>query len=145
MIEQVFKVFADFEKNYGFSNLSLFTPQPMKMFVLDFNNPNNLLKTNTPPSRMLTWIELDSKWELMIPSTHAEITIGEEIIEIEYHNEVKTENGKSTKKGYIKLPYPKDTIFESLNAKKDDKKGIISVTIDKLHPNKENKRKIVFE
>lgn len=145
MIEQVLKVIADFEKNYGVSNLSLFTPQPMKMFLMDFNNPNNLLKSNTPPSRMLTWIELDSKWELMIPSTHAEITISEENIEIEYHNEVKTENSKSSKKGYIKLPYPKDTIVESLNAKKDDKKGVISVTIDKLHPNKENKRKIIFE
>ena len=37
MIEQVLKVFADFEKNYGFSNLSLFTPQPMKMFLLDLS------------------------------------------------------------------------------------------------------------
>ena len=145
MIEQVLKVFADFEKNYGFSNLSLFTPQPMKMFVLDFNNPNNLLETNTPPSRMLTWIELDKKWKLMIPSTHAEITIGEENIEIEYYDEVKTENSKSSKKGYVKLPYPKDTIFESISAKKDDEKGCIVVTIDKVFVNDDKKKKIIFE
>ena len=145
MIEQVLKVFADFEKNYGFSNLSLFTPQPMKMFVLDFNNPNNFLKTNTPPSRMLTWIELDKKWELMIPSIHAEITIGEENIEIEYSSKVKTEYGYTSKKGSAILPYPKDTIFESISAKKDDEKGCIIVTIDKVFVNEDKKKKIIFK
>lgn len=131
MIEQVLKVFADFEKNGGFNNFR-------HLFL--GNNTYLPFAEIVPKNKFMVWVENNKNWELLIPSTQAEITISEKNIEIEYTNNFKNQYGCYSKKGYFTLPYPENTIFESITANKNNEKGIIIVTIDKfLNENVENK------
>jgi hypothetical protein len=74
-------------------------------------------------------------------SPEADITVDEETIEVNYNKVVESNGVKQSKKGYLKLNFPENSLPETIKAKKSDDGSYIKVSMSKAIKDEKPKRK----
>ena len=87
------------------------------------------------------WVETEDSWYLYVMSPEADITVDEETIEVNYNTVVEANGVKQTKKGYVKLNFPENSLPETIKAKKSDDGSYIKISMSKAIKYENPKRK----
>ena len=87
------------------------------------------------------WVETEDSWYLYIMSPEADITVDEETIEVNFNTVVESNGVKQTKKGYVKLNFPENSLPETIKAKKSDDGSYIKISMSKAIKDEKPKRK----
>jgi hypothetical protein len=87
------------------------------------------------------WVETEDSWYLYIMSPEADITVDEETIEVNFNTVVDSNGVKQTKKGYVKLNFPENSLPETIKAKKSDDGSYIKISMSKAIKDEKPKRK----
>ena len=87
------------------------------------------------------WVETEDSWYLYVMSPEADITVDEETIEVDYNTVVEANGVKQTKKGYVKLNFPENSLPETIKAKKSDDGSYIKISMSKAIKYENPKRK----
>ena len=98
----------------------------------------NVIKNNEFNSG---WVETEDSWYLYVMSPEADITVDEETIEVDYNTVVEANGVKQTKKGYVKLNFPENSLPETIKAKKSDDGSYIKISMSKAIKYENPKRK----
>lgn len=114
------------------------------------NNANkNINVSNKTPKNIISnsdWVETDDSWLMYIMTPDAEITVDEKTIEVHYNVINDKENSKWFEKGFFRKPFPKNSLPETIKAKKSDDGTYIKVSVNKAVIDKNpDRKKIVIE
>lgn len=110
--------------------------------------PSNSLNKNVEKKTVVKnnefnsgWVETEDSWYLYVMSPEADITVDEETIEVNYNTVVEANGVKQTKKGYVKLNFPENSLPETIKAKKSDDGSYIKISMSKAIKYENPKRK----
>lgn len=87
------------------------------------------------------WVETEDSWYLYVMSPEADITVDEKTIEVHYSIINDKENSKWFEKGFFRKPFPKNSLPETIKAKKSDDGSYIKVSMSKAIKDEKPKRK----
>ena len=118
-------------------------------FVRNFITiPSNSLNKNVEKKTVIKnnefnsgWVETEDSWYLYVMSPEADITVDEETIEVNFNTVVESNGVKQTKKGYVKLNFPENSLPETIKAKKSDDGSYIKISMSKAIKDEKPKRK----